>query len=252
MQSFARRERAQRAAAVVGVDAGKYHHAMVVRPRGRPDSRALLFPTTRPGFESAVRFIHDTIGTDPAPGEVLVGIEFAGMYGFTFAHYLHALGSEFGIVAILPAHTKRWKEVTHGQPLKTDAKDAAGITDLAAQGHFVAFPFLATTYAELRYLLSARERLSTLRRGTITRLRTSLDVVFPEFADFFASVTGPTARATPSVPRPGCAPISPAPAGRCAAPAKEPPPPGSRAIRHVARRRSAYRRTPGRPGRHEG
>ena len=124
----------------------------------------------------------------------MVGIEFAGSYGFTFAHYLNALDTGFSVVSVLPVHTKRWKEVTHRQPLKTDAKDAIGITDLAAQGHFVAFPFLAPTYAELRYLLSARERVSTLRRGVITRIRTTLDVVFPEFGSFFASIAKPTAR----------------------------------------------------------
>lgn len=53
---------------------------------------------------------------------------------------------------------------------------------------------LAPVYAELRYLLSARERVSTLRRGVITRIRTTLDVVFPEFGRFFASVAKPTAR----------------------------------------------------------
>jgi hypothetical protein len=39
MSSFARRDRAQRAIAVVGVDAGKFHHVLVVRPRGRADSK---------------------------------------------------------------------------------------------------------------------------------------------------------------------------------------------------------------------
>jgi len=51
-----------------------------------------------------------------------------------------------------PGSTRRW-------PLKTDAKDALGITDLTAQGHFVGFPFPGAPYAELRYLMSARERL---------------------------------------------------------------------------------------------
>mgnify|MGYP001354200822 CR=1 FL=1 len=38
MISFPKRVRAQRAAAVVGVDAGKFSHTLVVRPAGRPDS----------------------------------------------------------------------------------------------------------------------------------------------------------------------------------------------------------------------
>lgn len=194
MQPHAKRTLAQTALAVVGVDAGKYHHALVVRPRGGADSRPLTIATTRTGFDEALAALHQVVPAD-APGHILVGVEFAGMYGFTFAHYLRAADPRIQIVSVLPVHTKRWKEVVHRQPLKTDAKDALGITDLTAQGHFVSFPFLEPTYAELRYLVSARERLSTLRRGAITRLRTTLDVVFPEFATLFPQVTSRTARA---------------------------------------------------------
>lgn len=197
-----RRTRAQQALAVVGVDAGKFRHAMVVRVRGHADARPVLFATTRPGFDEAVAAIRAFVAQHLGPaaeGEVLVGVELAGAYGFTFAHYLYALGTvggvRFGVVSVLPMHTKRWKEVTHHQPFKTDAKDAVGIADLTGQGHYVGFPFLAPAYAELRHLLSARERLSTLRRGVISRLRSTLDVVFPGFGTVFASPATPTARA---------------------------------------------------------
>ena len=186
---FAKRHRAAQAAAVVGVDAGKFSHTLVVRPRGAPDSRPIQFATTRAGFEDAVAAIQRLSG-GVAPSATLVGIEFAGNYGFTFAHYLH--DRQYGIVSILPSHTKRWKEVTHRQPLKTDAKDALGIVDLTAQGHYVGFPFLALPYAELRYLVSARERLQVLHRGLITRLRTVLHVVFPEFETLFGRFTKKT------------------------------------------------------------
>jgi hypothetical protein len=88
MQAFEKREVARRAAAVVGIDAGKFQHAMVIRPRGGADSRPFLFPTTRTGFEQAIRAMH--AAADGIDGELLVGIEFAGMYGFTFAHYLNS------------------------------------------------------------------------------------------------------------------------------------------------------------------
>lgn len=189
MISFPKRDRAQRAAACVGVDAGKFTHTLVVRPRGQPDSKPCTFPTTRTGFDTAVAFVRRHVA-GAAPEAVLVGIEFAGNYGFTFAHYLAQLG--FPIVSVLPAHTKRWKDVAHNQPLKTDAKDAGTITDLLAQGHFVTFPFLAPAYADLRYLVTARERLALLRRGAITQLRTLLQVVFPEFEALFPLVTRKT------------------------------------------------------------
>jgi transposase len=189
MISFAKRERAQRAAAVVGVDAGKFSHTLVVRPRGQPDSKPHTFQTTRATFDEAVAFIRQAAGGAPAE-TILVGIEFAGNYGFTFAHYLAQLG--FPVVSVLAAHTKRWKDVAHNQPLKTDAKDAATITDLLAQGHFVAFPFLEPAYADLRYLAAGRERLSLLRRGALTQLRTLLQVVFPEFEALFPQITKKT------------------------------------------------------------
>jgi transposase len=188
MISFEKRSQAQQAAGVVGVDAGKFKHALVVRPKGCPDSKPLAFSTTRKGFDEAVAFIASLVPAPPS--EVLVGIEFAGNYGFTLAHYLHQLG--FQVVSVLPLHTKRWKDVAHNLNLKTDAKDAGGIADLTWQGHFVTFPFLESRYADLRYLVSARERLQTLRKGTITRLRTVLEVVFPEFEDHFNNITDPT------------------------------------------------------------
>jgi len=190
MISFAKRERAQHAAACVGVDAGKFTHTLVVRPARQPDSKPFTFPTTRPGFERAAAFLRQQAPGAPTAA-VLVGIEFAGNYGFTFAHYMRELG--FPIVSVLPAHTKRWKDVAHNQPLKTDAKDAGTITDLLAQGHFVSFPFLQPAYADLRYLVTARERLSVLRRGAITQLRALLQVVFPEYEAIFPLVSSRTA-----------------------------------------------------------
>jgi len=190
MISFPKRERAQRAAACVGVDAGKFAHTLVVRPTGRPDSKPCTFPTTRAGFEQAVAFVRQQV-PGASPANILVGIEFAGNYGFTFAHYLRELG--FPIVSVLAAHTKRWKDVAHNQPLKTDAKDAGTITDLLAQGHFVGFPFLEPAYADLRYLVTARERLAVLRRGAITQLRALLQVVFPEYETIFPLVSQRTA-----------------------------------------------------------
>ena len=192
MQSFEKRRRAQQSAAVVGVDAGKFKHALIVRPRGGRDSRPFEFPTTRTGFdEAAARILSATHALVPeaTPADVLVGIEFAGSYGFTFAHYLHHLG--FQIVNVLPSDTKRWKEVMHHQALKTDAKDALGITDLTSQGHFVSFAFLEAPYAELRYLVSTRERFSMQRRAAITRLTSTLELVFPEFESLFAQIQKP-------------------------------------------------------------
>lgn len=114
--------------------------------------------------ENAVHVIATAAGA-AAPAEVLVGIEFAGSYGFTLAHYLDQLG--YGVVGVLPVHTKRWKEVAHNQPLKTDAKDALGNTDLAAQGHFVSVR--SSGRSTTRYAVGAVRRITGARPGRASR-----------------------------------------------------------------------------------
>ena len=178
MRHYEKRRRAQTAAVVVGIDAGKRKHALALRPRGGEDSKPIMFDTTRRGFETALQAIR-AAAPDAAPADVLVGIEFAGNYGFTFAHFLRDQGHQ--VVSVLGSHSKRWKEVVHNQPLKTDPSDAITITDLVAQGRFVGFPFLEQVYADLRYLVSTRQRLLKLRNGAINRLKEVLQVVWPEF-----------------------------------------------------------------------
>lgn len=193
MNSLEKRQRAQSVAAIVGVDAGKFRHALIVRPRGGHDAKPMTFATSRAGFDDAVqRILAVTRLSHPLaqPVDMLIGIEFAGSYGFTFAHYLHLLG--FQVVNVLASDTKRWKEVMHHQSLKTDEKDAMGITDLIGQGHYVRFAFLEPAYAELRYLVSTRERFGIQRRATITRLKSTLEVVFPEFERIFPKIHMPT------------------------------------------------------------
>lgn len=79
MISLAKRVRAQRAAAFVGVDAGKYIHALVVRPRGAADSKPFAFPTTRAGFDGAMAYVRSHVPA-AASGELIVGSGFAGRY----------------------------------------------------------------------------------------------------------------------------------------------------------------------------
>jgi transposase len=192
MIDHAKRTRGRQAAAVIGVDAGKFTHTMVVRPKDAPDSKPVTFATTRAEFDLAVDTIHQ-LAPGARPDEMLIGIEFAGSCGHTLAHYLHQRG--YPVVSVLPADTKRWKETAHGIPLKTDAKDALGITDLAWQGKFVGFPFLEAAYAELRALVNARDRLVVLRKAALTRIKSNLQVVWPEFEAVFPNFT----KATPLV-----------------------------------------------------
>ncbi len=185
-----RRNRAHAAGAVVGVDAGKFRHCLVVRAKGGIDSRPFTFPVTRDGFEEAEAYILNHVG-GIVPEDILVGIEFAGIYGQTLAHALHARG--FKIVSVPPAYTKAAKKIAHGKRLKTDEKDAESITALVGDGHFQEFPFLKSVYTGLRQLVSARERLTKLRGGAVTRLKSTLQITWPEFEAIFDDLEAKTA-----------------------------------------------------------
>jgi hypothetical protein len=166
----------------VGVDTGKTFHKLVARgPDGRR-SKAFTVPVSRTGFDAADA--HLTALFPDVPRErMLVGIEFAGHHGQTFAADLHRRG--YPVVAILPSVTKKLKEVEDNSPRKDDAKDASQICRLVGDGLFVGCPVLDDRAAALRALTTERQRLAVEETRLKNRLLGVLDVVWPEFARFF-------------------------------------------------------------------
>ena len=144
------------------------------------------------GVDTAKRF-HVLVALGPdgrlpshSPGQMLVGLEFAGHHGFTFARFLADRG--YPVVNVLPAHTNRAKELEDNSPLKTDAKDAAQIARLVSLGIFVRFPFLQTPYVELRLLAVQRHRLTVETTRFKNRLQGLLDLAWPEFLGQFSGL----------------------------------------------------------------
>ena len=127
----------------VGVDTAKRHHVLVARGPDHRRQKALKIHVSREGFDAAAAYLTATFPDVPRERK-LVGLEFAGHHGFTFAHDLARRG--YQIVNVLPAVTKRTKEIEDNSPLKTDAKDAALICKLTGDGAFVRFPFLDELY----------------------------------------------------------------------------------------------------------
>jgi transposase len=174
----------------IGVDTGKRFHVLVARgPDGRRTKPCKVL-VSRTGFDATLIQLRAWFPT-LAPAQMLIGLEFAGHHGFTFAHFLAQAG--FAVVNVLPLHTKRLKEVEDNSPLKTDAKDAALICKLVGDGTFVRFPFLTPPFAELRVLTTQRHRLTVEAVRFKNRLQGLLDLAWPEFL----SVMGTLRKATP-------------------------------------------------------
>jgi transposase len=177
---------ARRFAVHVGVDTGKAFHKLVARgPDGRrtPPFKVLV---NRKGFEDAHAHLRELF-PDHKPADFLVGLEFAGHHGYTFAHFL--AGKGYHVVSVLPAHTKKAKELEDNSPLKSDDKDARLICKLTGDGVFVPFPFLDTPYVELKVLVTQRHRLTVEQTRFKNRLQTILDLVWPEFLGHFTHLT---------------------------------------------------------------
>lgn len=99
----------------VGVDTAKAFHVLVARG---PDYRRLPLrrvDVSREGFEAAHQYLRGKFPGVP-PEQILVGMEFAGHHGHTFAAFLKELGYE--VVAVLPMVTKRHKEDQDNSPLQ--------------------------------------------------------------------------------------------------------------------------------------
>ena len=173
----------------VGVDTAKKTHVLVARgPDGRR-SKAFKVPVSRSGFDAADAHL-TTSYPDVPRDRMLVGLEFAGHHGFTFAHDLARRG--YPIVNVLPSVTKKTKEIEDNSPLKTDAKDAALIAKLVGDGSFVRFPFLDDVFLELRLLSTERHRLGCEAVRYKNRLQGILDLAWPEYLEHFADLTHPT------------------------------------------------------------
>jgi transposase len=169
----------------VGVDTAKQFHVLVaIGPDGRR-SKPFKVLVNRGGFEATHAHLRELFPT-VAPAQMLVGLEFAGHHGFTFARFLAEHG--YPVVNVLPVHTSRSKELEDNSPLKTDAKDAAQIAGLVGMGIFVRFPFLTTPYVELRLLTVQRHRLTVEATRYKNRLQSLLDLAWPEFLGQFSSL----------------------------------------------------------------
>jgi len=169
----------------VGVDTAKQFHVLVALGPDWDRSKPFRVEVSRASFEAAHRHLQ-SLFPGLAPAQMLVGLEFAGHHGFTFARFLADRG--YPVVNVLPAHTNRSKELEDNSPLKTDAKDAGQVAKLVGMGIFVRFPFLQTPYVELRLLSVQRHRLTVEATRFKNRLQGVLDLAWPEFLGQFSGL----------------------------------------------------------------
>jgi len=171
--------------ALIGVDCGGTFHQIVARGRDGRRKKAIRVDVDHAGFDAAHAYLQQAF-PGLRPSEMLVGMEFAGHHGFTFAQFLRQQG--YAIVTVLSSVTKKLREVEDNSPRKDDAKDAAQICQLVSDGLFVGYAVLSDVVSQLRVLSTERLRLGIEETRLRNRLRAVLDLAFPEVLAAFSTL----------------------------------------------------------------
>ena len=184
---------------VLGVDVASQEHECFVRGPGGLEVGPLKFGNDRSGFELLTR---EVAGAREARGvrEVVLALEPTGPYGEALARWGRWRG--WRVVGVLGAHTSRANELWGNSPLKSDAKAARVICDLAVEGKWVTFSLREGPYAELKALGVYRDQLVEERTRQKNQVRALLHVLFPEFAELMGPFTKSGLRLLESYPTP--------------------------------------------------
>jgi transposase len=171
----------------VGIDIGKRHHqACFLDEAGKRADRPLRFPNTGTGvgrLEGRLRAL---------PDPVTIGLEATGHYWLGLQRRLAADG--YAVRVFNPLQAERFRK-TNLRPAKTDPIDAASLAELVRIGKGKASYVPDDATLVLRELTRFRRRLVE-RVGDLKRqMLTTLDRVFPEFADTLRDPFGASARA---------------------------------------------------------
>ena len=147
--------------------------------------RPFEFGNNREGFK---RFWHEIWSAKliHKADAIIVGYEPTGCYEKPLVHYLST--KPVKLVQINPMHTKRTKELNDNSPLKTDNKDPKVIADIIQLGHYLSVVIPKGASAQLRHLVTARERIIKNRTMSINRLHKLVYMIFPEFLEIMRSV----------------------------------------------------------------
>jgi transposase len=163
---------------LVTVDIGKYRNTGYARTVSGCELSCFEFTNTGLGFRDFWTRI--TNFRDRHDLETLVvGFESTGHYGQPLQHFLAQRGVH--LVQVNPMHTKRLKELDGNSPNKTDQKDPRVIADIILLGRSLTVIIPRGAAAELRGLVSARNRVLVDLGRKYNQLEGIVFCLFPEF-----------------------------------------------------------------------
>lgn len=165
---------------VLGVDIGSSeHYVRAFDYRGRELTRKVFrFSTDINGFNSFYDWVTQ-ICIKHGKNEAMIGCEPTGHYWYTFYQFVKDHGMKLAFVN--PASVKKAKELDDNSPKKTDLKDPKTIAKLVIDGRY-SFPYVPEgIYAEIREVVSSRDRIMKELNAASNRIQRWLKIYFPEY-----------------------------------------------------------------------
>lgn len=177
---------------LVGIDAHKKKHAVVVMTTGAQVVAKLKVPNSVEGFAELCGRVERQVSGQGATG-AMYGIEAGSHYWRPLAYFLEDRGVPLRLVS--PFTLKRRREGEDLDRRKNDFRDAAMVAELLRTGKFLDTQLMHGVYADLRAAHGAYRRVQRQRTRTVNLLKALLDGLFPEFCVVFRDVSGKTAQA---------------------------------------------------------
>ena len=184
MENIERKYDLVKGALVVGVDIAKSEHVAAFFVREKGVVGKVKFKNDLEGFQRLVRAI-ETVRARVGIEKVVLGMEPTGHYWQPLAYWWE--DHRGPVVLVNPMNTKRAKELDDNSPLKTDLKDAGIIAWLISEGKYFECRLPRGKYAVLRDLVGQRSRCGNLEARLVNQLHQTVDRIFPELDQVFAS-----------------------------------------------------------------
>lgn len=176
---------------LVTVDIGKFKNTGYYRCPDGTDIPTFEFTNCGEGFKTFWSKINQAQRKFNLT-EVMVGVESTGSYAEPLLHFLRKRGVQ--LVQVMPAHTKKVKELYDNSPNKTDDKDPKVIADVIELGRALTVVIPEGVAADLRRLIHGRERSLERRTGLYNQLQDLVFILFPEFCSVMPDFSSKSAR----------------------------------------------------------
>ena len=164
----------------VGIDISKYKHdCFITNEAGEVIKDTFSFDNTGTGFKQFFE-VMSALGD---PKQIKVGFESTGHYMNNLMKHLSVKGYSFTVIN--PIIVARFRSSTTLRRIKTDTIDARLIALYLSTVDFKSYRLQVYHFPELKSLTRMRDRLIKQRSLYLVMLTNQLDLVFPEFKEFF-------------------------------------------------------------------